>query len=67
MSESIPLEQGLRPITADLCKWNEKSESIPLEQGLRLGCKLPQSGLLTVREHSIRKGNEYTNQANTQW
>ena len=35
MSESIPLEQGLRHITGNRYNLQSQSEGIPLEQGLR--------------------------------
>ena len=54
-SGSIPLEQGLRPLTAEIFFGaNPKSGSILLEQGLRRLKALFSGFGEQVREHSIR-------------
>ena len=54
MSESIPLEQGLRPISCANKGVTRVSESIPLEQGLRPEVTFYTSVLVLVREHSTK-------------
>ena len=67
MSESIPLEQGLRQVVQFLYFLQSRSESIPLEQGLRLEAS---DALIFVKMSEcipLNQENEYTNQQNTQW